>query len=292
MNHFLNILKGMAIGIANIIPGVSGGTMAVILGIYEQLTDAVGNFLKEKNKIVKKIILLSTIGLGAAFAILIFARVFNTYLLPSPVLKQHTYFFFFGLILGSIPLITKLHHDMKISMTRVIMSLLAFVLVIITALMGGTGNESQVPINSEKLLGIFTITEFDLMNNLWLSFCGFLSAGSMVLPGFSGSALLISLGEYNNVVSYVDNRMVIPVIFVAIGVIPGIIIFSKLVSNMLKRYPSETYYFILGLLLASNFQIAKEIWDIFNIRIDVLSISILIGFLGAFVSFYLGKVKK
>ncbi len=291
MKLILNFLRGIGIGIANIIPGVSGGTMAVIFGIYEELTGAIGNFATDKKNRLKYIILLLTIGLGAGAGVVIFAKIF-TYLFASEVLKQHTYFFFFGLILGSIPLILKLHPDMKFNIRRFSLIILAFVMVVATALLGSDGGSSANYEVTGELFGILKMTDIDFGYGLWLTLCGFLGGGSMVLPGFSGSALLLSLGEYNNVVYFVDQRMIVPIIFIGIGVVLGIVVCAKVINILLKKYPPATYYFILGLILASNFQIGVEVKDIINFNPIIIIISTVFLIVGAAVSYGLSRIKK
>lgn len=124
MQHIILFLKGILIGIANLIPGVSGGTMAFILGIYKDLTEAIGFFLQNRSKRKSYSILLVTIGLGAIVGVILFARLF-TFLLESPSSSQVTYVFFIGLILGSVPFVLNLHYDMKFNPRRISIAALA-----------------------------------------------------------------------------------------------------------------------------------------------------------------------
>ena len=119
---FINLLfKGMVVGVANVIPGVSAGTFMVLLGIYDELVEAIGSFLTNKNKRQDYFLLLLPLVVGAAGAVLAFAN------LIAFLLERYaapTQFFFIGLIVGGIPTVLKMHHDMKLSMPR----LVAFVL--------------------------------------------------------------------------------------------------------------------------------------------------------------------
>lgn len=291
MKHFYNYLKGIAIGIANVIPGVSGGTMAFILGIYKNLTDAVGNFFTDKKNRVKYLIFLITIALGGGTGIILFAKFFS-FMLKDVTLAQHTFSFFIGLIIGSVPFIISLHKDMKISASRLIILIVAIALVVSTSFFGSHSMPAEQYEITGELFGVFKLNEISFTYGIWLFFCGILAAGSMVLPGFSGSALLISLGEYSNILYFVDNRMIIPVIVVAAGAVPGVIIFAKLISYFLEKYPSKTYYFIIGLLLASVYQIYNEAGDNINSEVSVLIISFLSLLAGFFVSYLLSKIQK
>ena len=291
MRFLIDFIKGMAIGIANVIPGVSGGTMAFILGIYDKLTDAIGNFLNKPEERKKFISFLAVIGIGVFAGIILFAKIF-TFLLQTPTSEQYTYFLFVGLILGSVPFIMKMHDDMKFSMRRGAVFTVAMLLVLSTLLFG-TVSHDKIPVQiTGELFGIFNATEISVSYGFWLLACGFMAAGSMVLPGFSGSALLISLGEYNNVLQFVDQRMIIPVLIIGAGAIPGIIFFAKIINKFLTKYPSDTYYFILGLITASIVQIFNEIADTVILSGSPLYISLLTFLIGVVISYFLSKIHK
>jgi putative membrane protein len=291
MKHLYIYLKGIAIGIANVIPGVSGGTMAFILGIYKQLTDAIGNFATDKENRLKYLVLLILIAFGAGTGIILFAKFFS-FMLEDAVLSQYTFAFFIGLIIGSIPFIISLHKDMKVSAIRLGVLILAVVLVLSTALLGSESMPANQYEITGEILGVFKLNEITFSYGVWLFVCGIMAAGSMVLPGFSGSALLISLGEYNNILYFVDNRMIIPVIVVMAGAIIGIILFAKVISWLLEKFPSNMYYFIIGLLIASVYQIYAEAGQNINTSTSVIIISILSMAAGFFVSYLLSKIQK
>ena len=111
------LLKGMAIGVSNVIPGVSAGTFMVLLGIYDELVEAIGNFLTSKNKRKDYFSLLWPLAIGAVGGILIFA---NLITLLIERYSAPTQCFFVGLILGGIPAVIKMHHDMKPSISRLV----------------------------------------------------------------------------------------------------------------------------------------------------------------------------
>lgn len=293
MQQVILFLKGILIGIANVIPGVSGGTMAFILGIYKDLTEAVGFFLQNRSKRKSYSILLVTIGLGAIVGVILFARLF-TVLLESPSSSQITYVFFIGLILGSVPFVLNLHYDMKFNPRRISIAALAFILVLMTAYFGqksGTiqNNHHEILFNAGDL---FVITSINPIYALWLILCGLLGAVSMVLPGFSGSALLVSLGEYYNILYFVDNRMLLQLVFLMLGVLPGLIIAAKVINRLMEKYPPETYYFILGLILASVVQVTVAILKSPVINILTVFLCLIALVIGFFASYYMSGVKK
>ncbi len=291
MKYFILYLKGIVIGIANVIPGVSGGTMAFIMNIYHQLTESIGNFVQNKEKRLGYFIFLLIIAVGAITGIIIFAKLFS-FLLKNELYKQLTYFFFIGLIVGSVPFILSLEKDMKINLKRIIAIITAFALIFSTTFFA---TENAAAANTEttgEFLSVIKLSSIDFGYALWLFICGFLAAGSMVLPGFSGSALLISLGEYSNILFYVDERVIIPIAVVAAGAVPGIVIFAKVINIALKRFPSETIYFILGLIIASLYQIYLEMQAAFFYGFGALAYSAAAAAAGFAASFLLSRVKK
>lgn len=291
MEKLLLVLKGIAIGIANVIPGVSGGTMAFILGVYDKLTDAIGNFIQKPIERKKFIVFLLLVGIGVAIGIVLFAKIF-TLLLKSNTSEQLTYFLFVGLILGSVPFIIKMHNDMNFTLRRGLVFIIAVLMILSTFFIDNGSQESLTIASNGTMFGIFKSVEISLRYGIWLIVAGFLAAGSMVLPGFSGSALLISLGEYNHILQFVDERMILPVALVALGAIPGVVIFAKLINWFLKKYTSETYYFILGLIAASIVQIFNEIGDTISFSTQNSLLSLLTFAIGVIISYFLSKIHK
>lgn len=321
MKMILIGLKGIVIGIANVIPGVSGGTMAFIMGIYDRLTEAIGDFFTNKEKRKEYFLFLLVIGSGAALGVVLFARLMENVLLLY--FKQPTYFLFAGLIAGSVPFIMKAQKDMKPTLPRIGMALVGFGIILALILFAPsadgsiTNKKNTIQTDkttlveeartkmSNKIANIATNIEIDkdtttakmvepkfsVGYGLWLSTCGFLSAGSMIVPGFSGSALMLALGEYANVISFINNRTILPLGFFAFGAILGLLVFAKLISFFLKKFPSATYYFILGLIFASFYQLWLQVQADFTLAGLAGFWSILmfvVGFAGAFL---LGKIK-
>lgn len=289
MKQIILFIKGVIIGFANVIPGVSGGTMAYIMGIYEQLTGAIGDFLIKKENRIKNLVFLIIIGFGAITGIILFARFFSI-MLSADDLRLFTYFFFVGLIVGSIPFIVKMQKDMRPKPARLALMLFAIAVIVGLSFTGGQSALTQNPEVKDVWFSILKITDIDIGYGIWLFVCGLMAAGSMVLPGFSGSALLISLGEYKNILYFVDQRMIVPIVFVMAGAIPGIIFFAKIINIMLKKYPSATNYFILGLVFASIYQISLELTEVADSSINIIlfcTISLVIGFV---MSYFLSKI--
>jgi putative membrane protein len=291
MKIVLDLLKGAVIGVANIVPGLSGGTMALIMGIYDRLTDAIGNIVTDKVRRKEYITFLIVILIGAVLGILLFAELFS-WLLASPIREQHTYFFVTGLIIGSIPFILKIHPHMEPNSKRMILLLLGLFSVVGLTLISG---QEKVTYNPEILstwFGFINVTGLEIKYGLWLMVCGFITSSAMVLPGISGSALLVSLGEYGNVLAIVDKRLIIPAGFFGIGVILGVFICAKVIGIFLKKYTVETYYFIIGLMLASIYQITVMLQSVFNISAPALSGSVVALMIGFCISYFASQIEK
>jgi putative membrane protein len=255
----INFLKGIVIGIANIIPGVSGGTMAVILGIYENLIQAISNFFTDKKNRKKYLILIIQVGLGAVLGVFILAKAMEFLLTNYP---QNTFFFFIGLIIGGIPIIYKAHSNMKPSIVKIIVFLFFFSLIFLIS------NLSAVNID-QSTNSIFY---------LYLLISGFFAAGAMIVPGISGSFLLLVLGTYNTIIQAISSFNFLILGTVALGAILGILIFTKIINILLKKCPSHTYYGILGLIFGS----ILIIWPGLSLNLSG-ALSILFCVLGIFI---------
>jgi len=254
---FKVLLKSVFIGIANIIPGVSGGTLAVVLGLYEKLTGAVSGVISDPKQRLNHIKFLAVVLVGAGAGIVVFARIFR-FLLSQPSLAGITYLFFAGLIIGSIPLLLSLSKGKSPLALRAVIFVIAGAAVILAAVFFGTGS-SEATVVSSGTGGFINFTLVEPLRALWLFICGFFSAAAMVVPGFSGSALLLSLGEYANILVYVDDRMVIPLAAIALGILPGIWVAARLMSFLLARFPSQTYAMIMGFVAASLYEVGQSV---------------------------------
>ena len=269
----LLILKGGAIGVANVIPGVSGGTIAVVLGIYEYLIEAISNFITNKEKRKEYLIFLVKIAIGALIIIFMSAKLMQ-FLLKN--YNIYTYLAFVGLIAGSIPSIYKSHHEMKLNTASIISFIMGAAIILIF--------EFAFP-SVEKKEGIEVAFNLNLNSALLLMITGFFAGGSMIVPGISGSFIMLLMGQYNIVISCVADRNLVPLGFVGIGIIIGIFIFAKIINILLKKYPKETFYFILGLVIASLYSIYPGMPG----EIGKILIAIAITIICFMISFIIGE---
>ena len=201
-----NVLKGMVIGIANIIPGVSGGTMMVAMGIYDKLIHCITHLFSEFKK---NVLFLAPIAVGMALAVVgssfTIEKMFESFPFQTSLL-------FVGLVVGGLPAMWKNVKGKTIKLGHIITCVLFLVLVVGMALLGETeGNATELT--------------FSLVNAVKLFFVGVIAAATMVIPGVSGSMVLLLLGYYNPILSAINGfiraalSLDMPAIFQGVGVL-------------------------------------------------------------------------
>ena len=246
MKKIQEILRGVVIGVANIIPGVSGGTMMVSMGIYDTLIGCINSLFKDFKRCV---LILWPYALGMALGVLGLAKLI-TFLLGSYPLQ--TNLAFIGLILGSLPVILNRIKGEKKGVPGLIAFIAAFALVVGLQILGeGSGQDAVLTLNFGQLIVLFIM--------------GVIASATMVIPGVSGSMMLMLLGYYNPIVGTVSRAVdallalqfgelvsccavLLPF---GLGVVIGIFAIAKMIELLLKRYTGATYCAILGLVAAS-----------------------------------------
>lgn len=257
------IIKGMIIGIGQIIPGVSGGMLAITLGLYEKGVNAISNIFCDLKENIK---FLFTVGIGILISVVLFSKIIKfsilNFYLPTMLL-------FIGLIIGGVPsLLKKIKNFKSTSNKNIILTLIVFILIITTSLIN-TGNNINF-----KNINLFTYISFFIV--------GIIYAATMVIPGVSGTAIMMLIGYYEIVIEIISNLTNISktlsnigiILPFALGLIVGIIGVSKLMNYLLKKHEVKTYYSILGLVLSSIvvmfLQTFKNSYQISNIIIGIL----------------------
>jgi putative membrane protein len=233
----INMFKGISVGVANVIPGVSGGTLLVITGIFERTINAIKSFdvnaiklfLKFKIKDLIEYIdfyFLLALGTGMVIAILSIARLFDYLFNNYPV---YIWSFFFGLIAPSVYFVGKTIKKWSISV--IVLFILGIVFAIWLAFVNPASQNS---------------------NLFYIFICGMISITAMILPGISGSFVLLLMGNYELIVikSIKDLNFTILLPFTA-GCITGIIAFSHILSFILKKFRDETIGILTGFIAGS-----------------------------------------
>lgn len=228
-------LKGLLMGTADLVPGVSGGTIALITGIYDELIKSITELTYIPQQILKKDFsffkttnykLLIPLFLGIATAIFLGARIISHLLLNYP---GFTYSFFIGLIIASVyflakPLVDKINATIGIITGTIIGIILSFLVLNIQV----TG-----------ILGTF--------------FLGFFAITAMILPGISGSYILLILGQYEYAINLVKNlptTWFMTLIFM-LGCLIGLLVLSRLINYLIKKYSDMTHGVLVGLMFGT-----------------------------------------
>ncbi|MBR6439517.1 MAG: DUF368 domain-containing protein [Bacteroidales bacterium] len=252
MNQFVNnFLKGIGIGSANVIPGVSGGTIALLTGIFERLINCLKSFnitalqllfkgkFKELAKHVDLWFLLS-VGAGVIVSILTIAKLFEIWL-AGYYSRIYLMCFFLGLVIASIYYVGKTvkNWDWKSILAFIIGAGIAFAIFVLNYIKE-TGVESAEMQSAEMN-----------RNFIYVMICGAIGICSMILPGLSGSYVLLMMGVYDNIIVAISNLDLGVLIPFAIGAIAGLLAFSHVLSWIFKRFPDITIALLTGFILGS-----------------------------------------
>lgn len=288
-----DMIKGIFIGIANIIPGVSGGTIALSMGIYDKLIGAVSNFLKDWKKSVLTLLPI-LIGCGIGLVGFTFAIEY--------LLSEHTFvtcMAFIGLILGGLPILVKqLQTKLRergsgIGISGIAAFILLFGFAVLLPLMG----------SDQEVLQSLTPTP-GLMIIMFL--IGIIASATMVIPGVSGSLVLMILGYYYGILASIKDFLEalkildVPALIngflvlapFGIGILLGIFLIAKLITFLFERYGVQTYCAILGLILSSPFAIFYNTGlfrQMDQLNFKLILAGILLAVVGAVITFFLGE---
>lgn len=233
-NRFEIIYKGMLIGSTMLIPGVSGGSMAIILGIYDRLVGTVSSFTQNvKENLMFLLMFAVSAGIGM-------------FLLAKPILvlwemyPKAMGFFFVGAVAGGIPAIYKEAGIEKIKWRYVAYVLLGLLIVAAMSL-AGTGEVSGVA-GGQLSAG-------------YLFFTGILIAAALVLPGISVSFLLLFMGLYNELMRAISELDILFLFPMGFGILLGVVLVTKALETAMKKYPKITYLTILGFVIGSLIEV-------------------------------------
>lgn len=227
------IFKGMFVGGTMLVPGVSGGSMAMILGIYDRLIKSVSNFVKNKKE---NFCFLGLFAIGGIIGMLLFAKPID-YLIE--IFTKPMLYFFIGAVVGGVPMIYKKANVQKVTM-QVILYLAAGGIAVILFAMIPVKDYMQ----ADGVAGMLT-----------LLIAGVVAAVALVLPGISVSYMFLIMGVYDKVISAIKHFDISVLLPLGLGGLIGIALTTKLLDMVLSRYPKASYMVILGFVLASAAEI-------------------------------------
>lgn len=268
------ILKGIIIGAGKIIPGVSGGMLAITLNVYDRAIKSISNFFKN---VKENFTFLFTLGIGILLSILSVSKLIeytlDNYYLPTMLL-------FIGMIIGGIPSIVNEAKQEK-SLKNIIIMLIPFILIFILSITSNIFNMGSV--KEVKVIPMILI--------------GIVDAITMIIPGISGTAILMMLGYYDIIISSFSSftnlsllsynlSIIIPF---GIGMIIGVITLSKIINYLLNRYRISCLYAIIGFSISSILLLLIETLKN-NYYIGEVLISLVLLVVGYFISSRLDKV--
>ncbi len=232
-----NFVYGVVIGAAMLIPGVSGGTTAIILGIYDQLVAAVASFFKD---IKKNFLFLIVIALGGVAGFVLFS---NLMLKLISLWEVPMMFLFIGATSGSFPLLVRKSRE-GFKLSSALFLLLGFALVFGISYLP----KSLFHFDAHSVAGFFTL--FAL---------GIPLAVALVLPGISFSYMMLVFAIYNPFLRAISGFDVLFLLPLGLGLIAGVLLSTKLLEKAMRRFPGPTYFAIIGFVLGSILEILREL---------------------------------
>ena len=262
MSNIILVIKGLIIGFAKVMPGVSGAILAISMGVYDKGISSITSFFDDIKENIK---FLFFIGTGIIFAIMLGSNIVYFLLNNYYVI---TMLFFIGLIFGSTPkIISKVDKSIK----GVLLVITTFVIITLLTTMNINNNK----INYSIIIYLIS---------------GLIDAFGMVVPGISSTALLMVLGTYNNIIYSLSNieniinnlNILIPY---GLGIFIGVIITSIIINYLFKKYNKLTFSFILGVILSTLLTLLLEIFSHY-INIKDLVIGLVLLSLGIIISYF------
>lgn len=274
-------ISGIAVGIANIIPGVSGGTMMVVMGVFNRIMEAIAGIFQLHNPNRKSdLLFLLKIAVGAVLGLVVFAKVIDFLFANYEV---ETLWWFIGMVIASIPVFLK--KEMKNDKIRLLPFILGVAIILtITYLNPGKSAGSGV-----------VFPEVTLMHLLFMCGIGFIAGFTMLLPGVSGSMVLLIIGQYHLFKGYLANvtsfefNILAPLAIMGIGIVIGIVASAKMTKFLLEKSETSrinTLSLILGLVVASSFVLIP----ITTYTTNTVIVSIITFMIGAFMVFGLERL--
>ena len=232
MKHLIIALKGLFVGGTMLVPGVSGGSMAMILGIYHELIASISSFLKHKKE---SLLFLGVFVAGALVGMALFARPLEALIERFPM---PTLYFFIGAVVGGVPLMVKESGNTSFSLKRALVGL-----VIVAAF-------EFIPAESWGAGALTGSAPFYL-----LLIAGLVASVALVLPGISVSYILLVMGLYEELTRSLTDFNFAFLAPLALGLVVGILLTTRILERAMDNHPRATYMIILGFVLGSLFEV-------------------------------------
>lgn len=234
-NIIFIIIKGMCVGGTMLVPGISGGSMAMVLGIYDKLVSSVSSFARHKKE---SILFLGIFSIGSILGMILFANPL-LYLIkcyPMPML-----YFFIGVVAGGIPMIHKKAEIERVSWKVLFYPVLGVISVVLFSMIPADTFQSNM--------------KSEVVGFLLLIIAGVFAAVALILPGISVSYMLLLMGMYDKTMRAISDFYIPFLVPLGIGLILGIVSTTKMLEQSMIRYPQTTYLTILGFILGSMVEV-------------------------------------
>lgn len=273
---------GAGIGCAVIVPGISGGTIALITGAFKKIVTAVDHLFSKL--FWKNLAILIPFGIGAVLAI---AALYFPITLAFEYCMLAIVCLFAGFMIGSVPSVTDKVKDKKTNAKEVSFGICGFIVVVLFGVLS-------------LVFNLNTAVQQTFDNNSWYLYpiillVGIISSTGLIVPGFSGSMLLMVIGFYDKILNLVKQISSEPSLAIlrlftfAVGVVLGFVFFSKLMKKLFEKYPRETNFVVLGFLIGSIIAIFinDQMFDYFRTSLGTLDfilspIFLICGFIGSY----------
>lgn len=286
----LNFIRGIFMAMADSVPGISGGTIAFILGFYDQFVSSLDTITSNKSKKekTKALSFLIKIGFGWVFGFVL-SVLFISSIFESQIYKISS--LFVGFIIFSLPLIIIEERKSIIGKYKnILWTILGLALVVLITYFN--------PVSSDAGNSI-SFADSNLMLYIYVFICGIIAISAMILPGISGSTLLLIFGLYVPIISAIKeilhfNFSYFPIVFIfGIGVIVGILSIIKLIKRLLITKRSQLIYFILGLMLGSIYAVfmGPTTLEVAKPAMDLSTFNIIFFLIGGGIIIFLQRIK-
>ncbi|NLJ96180.1 MAG: DUF368 domain-containing protein [Clostridiales bacterium] len=264
MKFLSDFIKGIIIGIGAVAPGVSGGSFAVMLGVYDKLTDAIANIF---HNLINKIKTLFPLGIGICVGVLGFSRVMK-YLFEHH--ESQVKFLFIGLMLGTLPYVFKEANKKGFKRTYILPCIIAFSITVLFMILENSIIDI-IPESSPSLIALIIY--------------GVIIGFGTIVPGVSSSFILMYIGAYEMLLDGIVSMDLMVIMPVGVGFGLSILLFANIINYLFKKAYGYTYYAILGFVMGSIISIAPPL----DISMEFL-FGFLICLVGCMVSYKLSRL--